>query len=86
MTSDEKRLRIRRTRQGIVIASVVGSAGLAAGIGLSASAQADDSASQTGTVATQVSPDSDSDADDYWGDAPQMASGSGESHASSGGS
>jgi hypothetical protein len=88
MTSDEKKRRIRRTRQGIVIASVVGSAGLATALGVSTSALAGDDATQTGTVADQVTQESsevEAD-DDYWGDAPSMDSGSGESHAASGGS
>jgi hypothetical protein len=84
MTGAEKRLRVRRTRQGIVIVSVVGSAGLASALGVSA-AQAEGDDSQTGTVVNQVSPGDDS-SDDSWGAPPPMAQGSGASHAASRGS
>ena len=50
MTSDEKRMTIRRTRHRLVIGSFLGSAVLATPLGVSTSALAGDDATQTGAV------------------------------------
>ena len=83
-TRDQQKRLIARLRAGLISTSVLGALGLAGYLGVSTQASAAEPA-DTGTTGSTGSTDS-TGSTTYFGDAPQISSGSGSSHARTSGS
>ena len=83
-TRDQQKRLIARLRAGLISTSVLGGLGLAGYLGVSTQASAAEPA-DTGSTDSTGSTDRDGGTS-YFGDAPQISSGSGSSHARTSGS
>lgn len=83
-TRDQQKRLIARIRTSLITSSVLSALGIAGYLGLST--QSATPTTDTGTTSDSSSTSADTSSGSYFGDAPQVSSGSGSTHARTSGS